>query len=200
MGTARLHGVRLTGTQADLLLRLPQENTQALLEDKERVLHARVVVPRHLLARADLQLRDAKPRALGVVGRTLDVEEASCWMILFITTSSSTLRRRGEDERDHGSVLAVRSCPDASAVRLDDRPAHREAEAEPSFLVVKKASKIRVSCAGSNPTPESRTLTTTVPSASRAVSTCTSRRPPFPAAMASSALRTRFSTTCAICT
>src|SRR5262249_58412943 len=134
MGTARLHGVRLTGTQADLLLRLPQENTQAPLEDKERVLHARVVVPRHLLARADLQLRDAKPRALGVVGRTLDVEEASCWMILFITTSSSTLRRRGEDERDHGSVLAVRSCPDASAVRLDDRPADREAEAEPSFL------------------------------------------------------------------
>src|SRR5262249_30071950 len=67
MGTTRPHGIRLTGHQADVLLGITQEDAQAPLEDEERVRHARVVVPRHALARADLELGDAKPRSLGVV-------------------------------------------------------------------------------------------------------------------------------------
>src|SRR5262249_61764111 len=75
MGTTRPHGVRLAGHQADVLLGLTQEDAQGPLDDEERVLHARVIVPRYALARADLQFRDAKPRSLGMVGRMLDLEE-----------------------------------------------------------------------------------------------------------------------------
>src|SRR5262249_19295495 len=67
MGTARQHRVRLATHQADVLLGLTQEDAQGPLDDEERVLHARVIVPRYALARADLQFRDAKPRSLGMV-------------------------------------------------------------------------------------------------------------------------------------
>src|SRR5262249_47550537 len=78
MGTTRPHGVRLAGHQADVLFGITQEDAQGPLDDEERVLHARVVVPRHALARADLQLRDSKPRSLGMVSRMLDLEEGAC--------------------------------------------------------------------------------------------------------------------------
>lgn len=74
MRTTRPHGVGLTRGEAYLLLGLLKEDSQAPLKDEERVLHARVVVPRHLLARTDLQLRDSKPRSLGMACRTLGFE------------------------------------------------------------------------------------------------------------------------------
>src|SRR5262245_36880962 len=76
MRTTRPHGVGLPWCEAYLLLRLSEEDLQAAMKDEERVLHARVVVPRHLLARTDLELRDAKARSLGVGCRTLGFVEA----------------------------------------------------------------------------------------------------------------------------
>src|SRR5208283_4244512 len=47
MRTTRPHGVGLTRGEAYLLLGLLKEDSQAPLKDEERVLHARVIVPRH---------------------------------------------------------------------------------------------------------------------------------------------------------
>src|SRR5262249_57948757 len=62
MGTPRLHGIRLTGSQPDLLLGVPEEEAQAPLEDEERVLDGRVGVPRRQLARAVLTCRGPERR------------------------------------------------------------------------------------------------------------------------------------------
>jgi hypothetical protein len=77
-------------------------------------------------------------------------------------------------------VLVVRLCPKSSAVRLDDRPADGQAESEPSFLGREESVEDPCLLRRWQPTPESRTLTTTVLSVPRAVSTCTSRWPPSP--------------------
>jgi len=54
VGSPRAHRVRLTPRQADLLLGLPKEDAHTTLDDEERVLDARVVVPGYGLPRADL--------------------------------------------------------------------------------------------------------------------------------------------------
>src|SRR6185295_3818068 len=69
--------VRLAGLEADLLLRIAQEEAQPALEHVEGVPDPRVVVPRHLLARADLQLGDAEAGPLGVPRAALDLVEVA---------------------------------------------------------------------------------------------------------------------------
>src|SRR5918995_3954971 len=62
----RAHGIRLAGGERNLFLRIAQEKAEATLQDVERVLHMVVVMPRHLLRGADLQLRDTEARSLGM--------------------------------------------------------------------------------------------------------------------------------------
>src|SRR5207245_3723845 len=75
MRPAFAHRVRLAGPEAHFLLRIAQEQAQAALQDVERVLDLVVIVPGHLLARADLELRDSKARTLGMPGPALDLVE-----------------------------------------------------------------------------------------------------------------------------
>src|SRR5207249_255652 len=75
MRPALAHRVRLAGPEAHFLLRIAQEQAHVALQDVERVLDLAVVVPGHLLARSDLQLRDSKARALGMPGPALDLVE-----------------------------------------------------------------------------------------------------------------------------
>src|SRR4029450_8858993 len=68
-------GVGLSRREAHLFLRVAQEDAEPALQHVERVLHAGVVVPRHLLRGRDLQLRDADPRPLGMTRPALDLVE-----------------------------------------------------------------------------------------------------------------------------
>src|ERR1700704_4442971 len=77
MRTPGTHRVRLPGLEPDLLLRIAEEEPQPTFQDVEGVPDARVVVPRHLLARADLQLGDAEPGPLGVARAALDLVEVT---------------------------------------------------------------------------------------------------------------------------
>src|SRR5262249_40995968 len=63
---------------AYLLLRLLQEDPQRAFDHVEGVLDIAVVVPRHFLARADLQLRNAEARSRAVLRTPLDVIEGTC--------------------------------------------------------------------------------------------------------------------------
>src|SRR5262245_36003804 len=67
--------VGLAGLQPDFLLRLAQEQTHAALEHVKGVLDVVVIVPGHLLAGTDLQLRDPEARTLGVSRAALDLVE-----------------------------------------------------------------------------------------------------------------------------
>src|SRR5262245_40264068 len=83
--------VGLAGLQPDFLLRLAQEQTQAALEHVKGVLDVVVIVPGHLLARTDLQLRDPEALTLGVSRAALDlVQMARVLDRLHGKSSSST--------------------------------------------------------------------------------------------------------------
>src|SRR5262249_28740362 len=69
------HRVGLAGPEADLLLRVAEEEPQPALQDVERVLDVRVGVPRHLLGLRDLELADPEARPLGVARAALDLVE-----------------------------------------------------------------------------------------------------------------------------
>src|SRR5262249_34946180 len=69
------NGERLTLGQADLILGLLKKYSDRSLHDIKGVVHVAVIMPGHLLGRADLQLGDAKPRTSGVVGTTLYLVE-----------------------------------------------------------------------------------------------------------------------------
>src|SRR6185295_3166486 len=106
--------VRLAGLEADLLLRIAQEEAQPALEHVEGVPDPRVVVPRHLLARADLQLGDAEAGPLRVPRAALDLVEVAGVLHPFHSapprdvTRSPTGRRRGCGRRGGGSGATPR--------------------------------------------------------------------------------------------
>jgi hypothetical protein len=56
------HRISLSACQTHVLLRCLQEDPERALDHVERVVNVIVVMPRHLLARADLQLGDADAR------------------------------------------------------------------------------------------------------------------------------------------
>src|SRR6185295_7586132 len=66
MRPARRDAVGLARLELHLFLGILHEDSDAALEHVERVSHARVVMPRHLLRLRDLQLVDPEPGALGV--------------------------------------------------------------------------------------------------------------------------------------
>src|SRR2546427_1279733 len=77
MRSPRRDRVGLARIQAHLFLRIAQKQAQAALQDVERVLDVVVIVPGHLLSRADLDLLDAKARPLGMPGAALDLVEVA---------------------------------------------------------------------------------------------------------------------------
>jgi hypothetical protein len=66
-------GKSLAPRQTHLFLRLLEKDSDCSLQDIERVVGIVVIMPRHLLRRAYLQLGDAKARPRGVIGSTLDL-------------------------------------------------------------------------------------------------------------------------------
>src|SRR5882757_911547 len=62
----------LTPRQTHLFLRLLEKDSDCSLQDIERVVDIVVIMPRHFLRRAYLELGDAKARTRGVIGSTLD--------------------------------------------------------------------------------------------------------------------------------
>ena len=66
-------GKRLPPRQPHLFLRLLEKDSDCSLQDIERVVGIVVIMPRHLLRRAYLELGDAKARPRGVIGSTLDL-------------------------------------------------------------------------------------------------------------------------------
>src|SRR5262249_999843 len=67
--------VGLARFEPHLFLGVPKKQPQASLEHVERVLDVVVIVPGHLLARPDLELRDPEARPLGVPSPALDLVE-----------------------------------------------------------------------------------------------------------------------------
>lgn len=72
MRTARPDGIGVAGTEPHLLLGLPQEQSEASLQDVERILDLAVAVPRHVLVRRDLEFGDAETQPLGMQRPALD--------------------------------------------------------------------------------------------------------------------------------
>jgi hypothetical protein len=73
VGALRGDGKSLAPRQTHLFLRLLEKDSDYSLQDVERVVDIVVIMPRHLLRRAYLELGDAKARTRGVIGSTLDL-------------------------------------------------------------------------------------------------------------------------------
>src|SRR5262245_29401854 len=67
----RRNGISLSGRQSHLLLRTLKKDSNGPRHDIERVVDGGVIVPGHLLRRADLQFGDAKPWTRRVIGSPL---------------------------------------------------------------------------------------------------------------------------------
>src|SRR5712691_8215624 len=71
----RRNGIGLPRRQPHVLLRLLKKDSDRARYDIKRVVDVAVVMPRHFLRRADLQLGNAKARTRGVNGPALDLIE-----------------------------------------------------------------------------------------------------------------------------
>src|SRR5262245_45057534 len=67
----RGNGKSLASRQTHLFLRLLEKDSDCSFHDIERIVDIVVIMPRHLLSRAYLELADAKARARSVIGSTL---------------------------------------------------------------------------------------------------------------------------------
>jgi hypothetical protein len=75
---ARRNRIGIPGPKPHLLLGVAQKNSDAPLENVERILDVAVVVPGYLLRRRNLEFVDAKAGPLGVMNSALDFIEAAC--------------------------------------------------------------------------------------------------------------------------
>src|SRR5262245_65956014 len=90
MRAFRWDRVRLAGRQPHLFLRVLKENADRSYQDVKCVLDIVVVVPRHFLLWADLQLSDPKSRSCGVIGAPLHLVQSA--RILYRLHALSSLR------------------------------------------------------------------------------------------------------------
>jgi hypothetical protein len=72
MRAARPNGIGVAGTEPHLLRGLSQEQSEASLQDVDRILDIAVGVPRHILFRRDLEFGDAETQPLGMQRPALD--------------------------------------------------------------------------------------------------------------------------------
>src|SRR5438045_1170097 len=85
------HGKGLPACQPHLFFRLLEKNAQRSLHHVERVVDIAVIVPRHLLAWAYLQLGDAKAWAGSVLRAALDFVKCAGVLDTFGHASRSTV-------------------------------------------------------------------------------------------------------------
>src|SRR6266481_4772306 len=76
--TSRTNRIGLTDRQAHLFFRLARKNTYRSVDDVERILRFRVVMPRYRLGRTDLHLGDAETGPSSVIGATFNFIRPAC--------------------------------------------------------------------------------------------------------------------------
>src|SRR5262249_32182953 len=69
---------RLSGRQSNVLLRVLQKDADRPRHHIKRIVHVCVIMPRHFLCRADLQLRNTKTRARRMVGAAVNFIQPAC--------------------------------------------------------------------------------------------------------------------------
>src|SRR6266568_2519426 len=78
MRTSRTNRIGLTDRQAHLFFRLAGKNTYRSVDDIERILRFRVVMPRYRLGRTDLHLDDPETGPSSVIGATFNFIRPAC--------------------------------------------------------------------------------------------------------------------------
>src|ERR1044071_2830787 len=113
---AGLGGERLAGREADLFLRILQEDAQVALQHVEGVADLVVIVPGHFLRGRKLQLLDAEARAFGEPRTVLDFVEVTGVLQCFHGCQACSLRicRSWKRERKSSAVTAPSSAQNMS--------------------------------------------------------------------------------------